>query len=374
MKRIGMLYPAANPLSPANWSGTPRGLAEGFASLGMEVVPIPCRLSALTRFKLALFGRVHGVRGVVAQREPSFVKARSNCIAATLRRIAPLDAVVAMGTDLYDLSRALNDLSIPVATYDDGNFLLFLRYKDSDLHLDGYPVEAVGIWAQRQASACMQADVSCVCTEWAKRSFIEDFGAPENKVRAVGIGHRPRLIPPDTRSWTAPRFLFIGINWKRKNGAAVVEAFARVRELFPAAKLDLVGGHPPIDLQGVTGHGVLSLGSAPAQNLLHHLFGQATAFVMPSLFEPAGVAYLEAASAGLPVIGTVCGGASELLGDAAINVDPYDLDALIQAMIQVCHMDTARTMGSRAFIRAADSTWPAVSGRIAESLESAARY
>jgi glycosyltransferase involved in cell wall biosynthesis len=370
MKRIGFLYPSANPISPANWSGTPQGLAQGFSSLGMEVVPIPCRLPATLRFLFNLSARIRGVHSIVAQREPWQTKARSRSIAAALRRLRSLDAIVAMGTDLYDLSHVLKDKSFPVATYDDGNLLLFLRCRDSDLSQAGYPVDAVKMWAQRQASACRRADVCCVSTEWAGKSFVEDFAIPCGKVFTVGIGHRPRSVDPETRSWTSPKFLFVGIDWKRKNGAAVVEAFARVREKFPSATLDLVGGHPAINAPGVTGHGQLSLRISSEQRLLDQLFNKATAFVMPSLFEPAGVAYLEAASTGLPVIATKSGGASELLGDVAININPHDHEELVRSMIALCDMDTARAMGTCAYRKAANSTWPVVSGRIAEILSS----
>jgi glycosyltransferase involved in cell wall biosynthesis len=366
--RIGLLYPTANPTSPADWSGIPHGLAEGFQRQGMNVVPIPFRMPARTRLLLSLLRRARGVSQIVAEREPVYARARSKCIAAALRQLGHLDAVVAMGADLYDLPLVMRERSVPVATYDDGNFALFLRYQDSDLHQERYPVEAVQFWAQRQAMACRWANIACVCTDWAKNFLVEDFNVPENKVHVVGVGHRPRLVSPDSRNWTAPRFLFVGINWKRKNGAAVVEAFARVRERFPNATLDLVGRHSAIDAPGITDHGFLSRENAHAQKVLDDLFRMATAFVLPSLFEPAGIAYLEAASAGLPVIGTNRGGARELLEGATLSVDPYDRESLVGAMLQLCDMEAARSMGERARIRVANSTWEAVSGRIAERL------
>lgn len=367
MTRIGLLYPARDPKSPANWSGTPRGLSEGFKSLGIDVPSIPC-IPALVRFPLALFRRFRRECVTVVNREPLYVMARSISMARALRRAGRLDAIVAMGTDVYDLVRVMRGCPVPVATYDDGNFALFLRYKDSDLHLSGFPIETVQGWVRRQGEACRRANVACVSTDWAKRSVVEDFGVPENRVRVVGMGHRPRLVHPEARDWASPHFLFVGVDWKRKNGVAVIEAFVRVREKFPNATLDLVGEHPTIDLQGVTGHGFLRREDAPAQQLLDRLFARATTFVLPSLFDPSPISYLEAASAGLAVIGTTSGGASELLQDAAINVEPNDREALIQAMLRLCDMDTARSMGARAQKRAAGSTWQAISGRIADSL------
>jgi glycosyltransferase involved in cell wall biosynthesis len=368
MKRIGLLYPNADPVSPANWSGTPRGLYEGFTALGIDVIPIPCFIPELIRLPLAVFSRMRGARGISAHREPIYVMARSVVMATALRRAGPLDAIVAMGTDLYDLPQVIRGHTVPVATYDDGNFTLFLRYEASDLRRIGLPVTTVEHWARRQSAACQSADIACVSTSWAKRSLVDDFGLSESKVHVVGIGHRPRSVLNKSRDWVTPRFLFVGVDWTRKNGISVIKAFARVREFFPDAKLDLVGEHPVIDQPGVTGHGFLPRESRSAQDLLDRLFVGATSFVLPSLFEPAGIAYLEAASAGLPVIATTCGGAGELLQDAAISVDPNDHEALVCAMLKLANKELAQSMGARAAARAAESTWSAVACRIADNL------
>lgn len=312
--------------------------------------------------------RIRGTDRIVAQREPLYVKIRSIILARALRQLGPLDGVIAMGTDLYDLDRVMHGRPEPVVTFDDGNFTLFLKHPESDLHLDGYPIQAVRAWAEIQRSCCHRAKIACACTEWAGKSLVEDFGLPPDRVRIVGVGHRPRGSGAELRDWTTPRFLFVGINWKRKNGAAVLDAFSRIRERFPNATLDLAGGHPAVNMPGVTGHGLLSRKSASDQLYLDRLFSKATVFVLPSLFEPAGIAYLEAASAGLAVIGTTAGGAGELLGDAAISVDPHDRNALTRAMLQLCDMDFARLMGERARKKAADSTWPAVSRRLDDAL------
>jgi glycosyltransferase involved in cell wall biosynthesis len=365
MLRIGLLYPNSDPASPANWSGTPRGLFGGFESLGIEVVKIPCVLPAHVRFPVAALARVSGARDVVAHRKPVYVRARSIAISQAIRKAGALDGIVAMGTDTYDLGLALTGYSIPVVTYDDGTFPLFLRYADSELRRADFPLKDVQFWSELQKIACRRATVACVSTEWAKRSVVEDFGVAASDVMVVGMGHRPRSRSLEVRDYGSPRYLFVGVDWRRKNGDAVLAA---LRKQIPDATLDIVGEHPSIDAPGVTAHGFLPRQNPDAQALLDKLFARSTAFVLPSLFDPSPIAYLEAASAGLPVIATTCGGAGELLGEGAIAVDPYDREALTRAMLRLGDPVVARSMGASALAQSKQATWQAVSGRIAEGL------
>ena len=77
----------------------------------------------------------------------------------------------------------------------------------------------------------------------------------------VGIGRNHTVVEP-SRDWMKPRFLFVGGDWQRKNGDAVLRAFDRLRSRIPGARLDLVGNHPEVSMEGVYGHGWLSLADA----------------------------------------------------------------------------------------------------------------
>ena len=188
------------------------------------------------------------------------------------------------------------------------------------------------------------------------------------KVHVVGVGrnHNP---PEAERRWTEPRFLFVGVDWARKNGAGVLRAFARLREELPAACLDVVGGHPPLHEPGVTAHGILQLGVPEQQARLEHLFSTATCLVMPSHAEASAIAYVEAAAAGLPSIGTRSGGSDYLIGDGGLVVDPRDDDALLDAMRLLSDPETAARMGAAAKRRSDLFTWPAVGRRLLDALD-----
>lgn len=369
MARIGFLYPAADPKSPANWSGTPEGLYGGLSDHGVELVPIAAKFPPGLREAVALGGRWSRHRGAVADRSVPLHKMRTRILAGNLRNAGRLDAVLAMGTEMYDL-RSVVPSGLKCYTYDDATLAQMWEHPDSALRQSGLPPEKVRTWIGYQRQSSRRADGCFVSTSWAGGSFERDYGIEPERISAVGIGHRPRL-PTARRNWTDPRFLFVGVDWKRKNGAAVVEAFRRVRATVPGAVLHLVGGAPDLACPGVVSHGFLPRGDVRAQQTLDYLYSAATCFVLPSRFEPAGIAYLEAASAGLPVITTTQGGARELLGSGALAVDPDDAAAISSAMRTIADGSVAERLGRLAVEAAARSTWKDVAARILEGIVSA---
>lgn len=367
-RRIGLLYPQRDPRFPGNWSGTPSGMAMGLEECGFAVVPIGVNISWAVNAAVSIASRSTGRTGPVADRMPVRQLSRTVALSRSMKEAGALDGVIAMGTEMYSL-RSVVPASVRCATYDDGTLLQMWRNVDSDIRRLGVPEHHLRRWFDRQASSSRAADVCCVSTSWAARSFIHDYGVGARGVHVVGMGHLPRASAGVTeRDWQQPRFLFVGVDWRRKNGDAVLESFRKVREVHPGATIDLVGEHPKILEPGVRDHGFLPREDPEAQALLEDLLRKATAFVLPSRFDPSPIAYLEAASAGLPVIATTEGGAGELLGTAAMTVHPDDSEALTQAMMRLCDSGTAQAMGNEARRRASESAWRDVAQRVLASL------
>jgi glycosyltransferase involved in cell wall biosynthesis len=189
-------------------------------------------------------------------------------------------------------------------------------------------------------------------------------------VHVVGIG---RNIEPERdtarREWSPPRFLFVGREWERKNGPRVVAAFARVRAERPDARLDVVGGHPPLCADGVVAHGPLALDDHGDRTRLAALYASATCFVMPSLHEPSAQAYVEASAWGIPSIVTANGGSVELVRDGGVIVDPLDDGGLLQAMRRLCDPEVAAQLGELAVRRSRLFTSRALAGRLLRALD-----
>jgi glycosyltransferase involved in cell wall biosynthesis len=374
MKRIGIAFPG-DPSHKATWSGIPFGLTRGLEAAGVEVVPVrvepaPPLLAACSNAIAASYLRPQrDLKGAVQQARAaaraSAGVARINSWAApkALRRAGRLDGIIQVGTG-YTLRS-----DVPVVTYED------MTIPQTRTH----PYTGWGLLTRRsfasrmarQRRAYEQALACCLTSPWAAESVLDDYGIAPEKVHVVGIGCN-HVAPVARRDWREPRFLFVGLDWERKNGDSVLRAFARLHERLPAARLNLVGGHPPLSQPGVTGHGVLRLDVAEQHERLERLLSAATCFVMPSHSEASAIAYVEAASAGLPSIGTSAGGSGYLIGNGGLIVDPGDDEALFAAMQTLADAQTAERMGLAAKERSRLFTWEAVAGRLMRALEGAA--
>lgn len=223
--------------------------------------------------------------------------------------------------------------------------------------------------SRRQSAACRSAHACCVASRWAADALVRDHGIDASRVHVIGYGRNAVVPEPPDRDWSIPRFLFVGRDFERKNGAAVVRAFGRVRRSVPHAQLDVVGDHPALAEEGVTGHGRIDVHEPAGRQKLESLFANATVFVLPSFIEPFGIVYVEAATAGIASIATSIGGTADSVGDGGVLVDPHDDDAIYRAMLELCDADHARALGAIARRRAEAFTWSAVGQRVLRSLD-----
>jgi Glycosyl transferases group 1 len=353
LARIALVQ-QGDPTDPATWSGVPARLSRGLEGAGCEVVPVRAtfrgagRIVQVTRMSWAdqsANGLFALASGAIADR--------------TLRRSGELDGVVMIGTG-YSLRT-----NLPVVTYEDLTVAQALRRDEPPYNEVG--ARAGRRWRARQGRIYRRSRGCAVTSAFAGRSIVDDYGIPAEKVHVVGVGRNVDAGRVE-RNWSVPRFLWVGADWRRKRGEAVVASFAEVRRHYPEATLDLVGGHPPLEAPGVTGHGSLPLGSESGERSYAELLHKATCFVMPSSLEAFGIAYMDAGATGLPSIGTTVGGAPDAVGDGGRVLDPTDDDALTAAMLELADPDTARELGERAYRHAAPYTWQAVGERLLRAL------
>jgi glycosyltransferase involved in cell wall biosynthesis len=145
-------------------------------------------------------------------------------------------------------------------------------------------------------------------SNYLRESMIRNYGLNAERVVAIGTGlnldRRPE--PDPDKRYDTQRVLFIGADFRRKGGEQLLKAFAAVRESLPRAELHIVG---PRGLTisgpqagGVTVHGFLDKSVAADAARLDGLFREASLFVLPSLYEPFGMAPLEAMAHQIPCL------------------------------------------------------------------------
>jgi glycosyltransferase involved in cell wall biosynthesis len=99
------------------------------------------------------------------------------------------------------------------------------------------------------------------------------------------------------------------------------------------------------------------LGFQPMETLAA-FYRLARAFVFPSLYEGFGLPPLEAMACGTPVVTSNVSSLPEIAGGAALLVDPYDTDAIADAMIRAVTDESLRTeMIAKGVRRARDFSW-----------------
>ncbi|HKQ71639.1 MAG TPA: glycosyltransferase family 4 protein [Polyangiaceae bacterium] len=171
-------------------------------------------------------------------------------------------------------------------------------------------------------------------SEWARRSFVADYGVPEEKTGVVppGIDLARWTMTERSLAGALPRVLFVGGDFARKGGDLLLEVF---RAHFRGrCALDIVTRDPIAEEDGVSIHHGLN---ATSPRLLD-LYRAASAFVLPTRGDCFSIASMEAMAVGLPVVVSKVGGISEIVleGETGHLIGPGngpDLKSAIESLL-----------------------------------------
>jgi glycosyltransferase involved in cell wall biosynthesis len=201
--------------------------------------------------------------------------------------------------------------------------------------------------------AARRANKIIAISQSTKKDLINLLGAKPEKISVVYPGYDDdvfKLSLDSHRIQTALRkygivssyIIYVGILEPKKNILRLVEAFASLkREGKIVHKLVIAGKRAWGDetvFQAVRRNGlegeVIFTGYVP-QEELPLLMSGADVFVFPSLHEGFGIPPLEAMACGAPVITSNASSLPEVVGDAGILVDPYNVDEIAEAIYKV---------------------------------------
>jgi glycosyltransferase involved in cell wall biosynthesis len=134
-------------------------------------------------------------------------------------------------------------------------------------------------------------------------------------------------------------FLYIGTLEPRKNIERLIDSYSLLKMKYNDLPLLLLGGkldwlYEPIITKIKTSKlekNVISLGYIPDEDIVPLICG-AHAFVYPSLYEGFGIPPLEAMSCGVPVLTSNTASLPEVVGNAAITANPFDIEEIANGL------------------------------------------
>ena len=208
-----------------------------------------------------------------------------------------------------------------------------------------------------------------------------NYWAPDLKCRRI---EAPLVLRAVRQKYGVPAgaryVLAFGAADPRKNTAGVLEAWSRVpaglREdsvlLVVGLQASVLDAYRTLALTHVFGPSCLLHGFADEGDLGALLSG-AVALCYPSRSEGFGLPVLDAFACGTPVITSSSTSLPEVAGDAALLVDPDDVDAIAGALARILSSsDIRERLGAAGARRARLFSWERCAGTLAEVLESAA--
>jgi glycosyltransferase involved in cell wall biosynthesis len=221
-------------------------------------------------------------------------------------------------------------------------------------------------------------------SEASKRDILKFFHIPATKIDVIYNGI-------DERFWSSPaaedverireryqldrRFvLYAGNIRPHKNLERLIEAFDMLKKQgFEDVKLLIIGDEiskyatlrRAVHRHKLHKH-VRFFGFVSDQTLAV-LYRLAAVFVFPSLYEGFGLPPLEAMASGTPVITSNVSSLPEVVGDAALLIDPYQPEAIAAAMERL--LTDARlceSLRARGLVRAREFSWERSVRRVRE--------
>ncbi len=175
-----------------------------------------------------------------------------------------------------------------------------------------------------------------VWADWTKRSLVDDYGVPADKITVIPPGvivrdwvrPQPRTLEEGTVHKRTVKILFVGADFQRKGGGLLLDAFRALRT--PSVELHIVTKDKVPVEPGLFVYNDMQPNSVELKRLYH----ACDIFVLPTRADCLPMVLSEAGAAELAVVSTTVAGIPEIVrhGTTGFTVAPGDPDALIDAL------------------------------------------
>lgn len=217
-------------------------------------------------------------------------------------------------------------------------------------------------------------------SEFSKDRIVRLLGVAPEKVHVVYQAASPafhQIEDDEVRrvseklGLSRPYLLFVGSVSPRKNLTTAIDAFNAVTKRLPGPLEMLIVGvssksFPQVRIPAGREKDLRPMGYVDDEDL-PGLYAGAKALVYPSLYEGFGLPPLEAMACGTPVITSNCSSLPEVVGDAALLVDPRSVRELEDALYRMLtDADLSENLRKRGLERAKRFSWEDSARRMIE--------
>jgi len=223
--------------------------------------------------------------------------------------------------------------------------------------------------------AWRRTDHIIAVSEATKQDSIKMLGVPKKKITVIHEAANPiyRQLPADEVSnFLRQKYkiekdyiLFVSTIEPRKNLPGLLQAYRRLLDDYKRDEMLVLAGangwlweevYETVNRLNLEDH-VAFLGRVPSEDLVN-LYNGARALVHPSFYEGFGLTTLEAMNCGTPVIVSNTAALPEVVGDAAVLINPHDIEGLTVAMWRVLTEKELRDdLISKGLKRAQNFSW-----------------
>ncbi|MBK9292604.1 MAG: glycosyltransferase family 4 protein [Bacteroidetes bacterium] len=259
-----------------------------------------------------------------------------------------------------------------------------------DLNFEHYPADLPWLvrWYYRWFFPRFARKAVRIATvsEFSKQDICRLYKQPESKVDVVynGVNESFGPVGPDTVSQIraaytggAPYILFVGSLHPRKNLARLFKAFDIYKQSDNLGMKLLVAGERKWWTDEIARayeemtyrQDVVFCGRLDADKL-HKVTASAHIYAYVSYFEGFGIPIVEAFKCGVPLITSNVTSMPEVAGDAAVLVNPFDVQDIALAMKRLAEDEHLRNeLISKGLERSRLFTWDAAAVRLWKSIE-----